>query len=450
MLSAVKKYRCASLLNDSFHIYFRGLVGNLLIIAAVFLKFAGALGQSARLLMKANRIGYSANSIELFKRYSYLRKEILSPMVTSGVSAEEAARRSIVIRWPQYEAGVIVSKGILIVTFTHVFSFYLREIDIGRLSMHFYVVLEPSWSGYFDPDILCWALETKDPVFVESTELLDLTSINALTSNLVTLSIGASNWVDYKTFDVAPSEKIFDSVYVANTNYMKRITRYMKAVKNICKDKDPNYRGCLVCAAWGGNIDVIKALPACYGIEKNLKLMFSLKKEQVNEVINSSKVNLLLSFKEGSNRSLFESMFSGVPGICLAENIGVNKSYINEHTGLLIPDKFLEDGLLHMKQHWRNYRARQWALENISPESTTDKLVSVINSWAGEAESGEVFVKTNNPEVSYFHYPDMEFRDLNMRIFEIFAMNEEVNDVARSVVACREKFIKRISSHYSH
>jgi len=449
MLSVARKYHYASLLKDSFHIYLRRIVGHLLAVAAIFLKFAGVPGQSAHLLMKSSRVGYNTASIRLFKKYSYLRKDILLPQVSSGVSVNEAAGRTIVIRWPEYDGGLVVSKGILIITFTHVFSFFLREIDIARLSTHFHVVLEPSWSGYFDPDILCWACTTNEPVFVQATELLDFTSINSLTSNLVALSCGASNWVDYKTYHESPSEKIYDSVYVANTNHIKRVTRYMEAIRNIRDQKDPNYRGCLVCAEWGGNVDAVRALPRYFGIEKNLELMFSLKKQELNEVINSSKVNILLSYKEGSNRSLFESMFSGTPVICLSENIGVNKSYINECTGLLIPDELLEDGLLHMKYHWNRYRARQWALDNISPESTTDRLVSVIDAWTGKAASGDTFVKTNNPEVSYFHYPNIEFSDINMKIFSVFSLERETSDATGDIgdiIECREEFANRISA----
>jgi hypothetical protein len=209
---------------------------------------------------------------------------------------------------------------------------------------------------------------------------------------------------------------------------------------------DPDYRGCLVCASWGGNIDAVQALQRYYGVENNMELIFSLNKQELNKVINSSKVNILLSYKEGSNRSLFESMFSGIPVICLAENIGVNKSYINEHTGLLISDKFLEDGLLHVKRNWDKYRVRQWALDNISPESTTERLVSVIDAWAKQVSTGDVFVKTNNPEVSYLHYPNIEFKDINMHILDLFTSDRRGKVDIGDIIACRNEFMNRISA----
>jgi hypothetical protein len=331
-----------------------------------------------------------------------------------------------------------------------VFSYYLRNIDISKLSKHFYIVLEPSWSGYFDADILCWALETKESVLIEATELLDRVALNALTSNLIPVSFGASDWVDYSIFYEQVLDKQYDSIYVANTNNIKRIIRYLKAIKNISGYSDAEYKGCLVCASWGGNEEVVRSLPKHFDIERNIEVCISLNKEELNKVINSSKANILLSYKEGSNRSLFESMFANVPVICIAENIGVNKSYINEYTGLLISDRFLEDGLLYMKDNWKKYRPKKWAFENICPEKTTEKLLALLDTRDGLDDLNDVYVKTNNPEVSYLNYPEVQFSDLNIKLLEAFSKDsyqgtDKLGDVTEIVINCHNDFLGRIS-----
>ena len=200
----------------------------------------------------------------------------------------------------------------------------------------------------------------------------------------------------------------------------------------------------------GGKEETIRSLPKYFNIESNIELRFSLKKEDLNKVLNSSKVNILLSYKEGSNRSLFESMFSNTPVICIAENIGVNKSYINEYTGLLISDRFLEDGLLYMKDNWINYRPRIWALANISPEKTTEKLLSILETRADFNESNDVYLKTNNPEVSYLDHPNIEFSDINKEVLRAFEADsghnaDNFHNETRIINKCNQVFLSRIS-----
>lgn len=455
MISRIIKYYYTYRLIDAFHVYGRSISGYILITWAIIFHLLGRRKICAKYLMTANRFGYSSITIKLFKRYKLLDQEILSNYVTNGITIEDAACRSIIIRWPKYIDKNITSKGILIITFTYIFSYYLKNINIKSLTKHFNVVLEPSWSGYFDPDILSWATRTSEPVFVEATEILDRITLNALTNNLIPLSFGSSDWVDYTSFHSKDITKQYDSLYVANTNPIKRVIRYMQAIKNICS-KDPNYKGCLVCASWGGNEDIIRSLPNYFGIENNIELLFSLNKEELNKIINLSKVNILLSYKEGSNRSLFESMFVNIPVICIAENIGVNKSYINEHTGLLIPDCFLEDGLQYMKKNWFKYSPKNWALQNISPKKTTEKLLSAIKTRGKNLSTANpVYVKTNNPEVSYLNYQNIHFSDTNKILLEVFENKDNKYNLEYeidAIIKCQNTLIRRINdceSQYS-
>ena len=128
----------------------------------------------------------------------------------------------------------------------------------------------------------------------------------------------------------------------------------------------------------------------------------------------------------------------------------MNKSYINENTGLLIADRFLEDGLLYMKDNWRKYRPKKWALANISPEKTTEKLLEILEARNGSNDSNEVYYKTNNPEVSYFDYPDIEFSDLNKKVLKIFEADssqglDKFYKEKNTILDCHQTFLSRIS-----
>ncbi len=111
-----------------------------------------------------------------------------------------------------------------------------------------------------------------------------------------------------------------------------------------------------------------------YGVRKHLDIYQSLPPPEVNRVLNQSKVNLILSLREGANKSVFEGFFADVLGIVLRHNIGINKSHINEYTGRLIDERELPQVLLWFREHYRDFRPREWAMQNISPHATTAKL----------------------------------------------------------------------------
>ena len=74
--------------------------------------------------------------------------------------------------------------------------------------------------------------------------------------------------------------------------------------------------------------------------------------------LNQSRVNLLLSRQEGSNRSLFEGFFAGVPGLALRNNIGIPKGHFNSETGRLIGEGELAGALLDFREHWGGFRTQ--------------------------------------------------------------------------------------------
>jgi len=399
------KYHLLSIANDLWHFYFRKPAGFFFYLIAITCKWIKAYKLSLKFCLRACRYFSSSNSNRLLEQ---LLNNISIPQswISSGVDLEHAAQRSIVIRWPTFDNDKCTSKGVIVITFTKTFSFYAREINLEKLHRYFYLVLEPSWSGYADPDILSLFNNT-DRIIVESSEIEDRILLNHFPNQCIACTFGASDWVDTGLFKPNFSQKIYDAIYIANTNPIKRIRRYMKAVQNIVLNLDKNYQACLVCASWGGAEELILGFVKQFKLEDNLTLKFSLSGSEVINVLNQSKVNVLLSLKEGSNRSLFESMFCGTPVILSSENIGVNKSYINENTGLLLDDTALENGLFWMKNNYHRYNPRQWALQNISPEITTQKLINLFKDQFNEQLS-DFLIKTNNPEVSYLDYPNID------------------------------------------
>jgi hypothetical protein len=131
--------------------------------------------------------------------------------------------------------------------------------------------------------------------------------------------------------------------------------------------------------------------------------------------------------KEGSNRSLFEAMFCNTPVLCLVDNLGVNKAYINEYTGMLFWDKHLANALLSMRRNWTRFRPREWAMANISPEISTEKLCNVISNNANDDllikdinKRKNILIKVNRPEIEYLDYPKFNKIKFNSKLIELF------------------------------
>lgn len=314
--------------------------------------------------------------------------------------------RSLILKPVTMLDGNVIEKGVLLITFTTTFGLFLDKVDCKRLLRYYQLVLEPSSSGYCLPEILKWT-QFSEPIVVEASEKSDREFLKNLNSNLMPVDFGSSDWVDFRIFKPLNLPKAYDVIYVANYNWVKRPHIYFKAIKDIIS-RGVSYRPLLVCGLWGENKSEILKLTKYYQIEDVLEVVEEASPVYLKELLNKSKVNILLTLKEGSNRTIFEGFFAGTPGIVLKENVGVNKDYINEQTGSLIKENELVDTLLYYKDHWQNYDPHQWAMSSISPDITTKKLNTLLCDLAmreGEVWTQDIVVKVNSPEAVVM-YPD--------------------------------------------
>lgn len=327
--------------------------------------------------------------------------------------------RAIVLKMPRRRGGTI-EKGVLLIKFTTSFPFYYRQVDIAALMEYFYIVLEPSSAGYADPNILYWTLHATQPVIVESSEPKDVALLTRMGGNLIPVTFGSSDWVDPRLFRPLKTERIYNAVYVTSMNPVKRHHVLFDAIRKIGR---PDFKVALVLDTWGYPKAPIDYLMDRYGVAENIDLFTDQDSQGVNRVLNQSRVNVLLSLKEGSNRSLFEGFFAGTPGIALKRNIGVNKSYINDQTGRLIDDQELAEALLHFADHWTDYRPREWAMEHIAPTHTTQTLNRTLSHLAadrGEPWTDGASPKVNAPELAYLNPEDAERMPASGSVISLF------------------------------
>lgn len=359
-----------------------------------------------RFLMKSHRYHpFSLTEKLVKKNLSNIQNNAIALFDGEDSAGEEIQKkRGIILKNPIInDAGYCIEKGVFLIKFTGTLQYYIKYIDVPELQKYFYIVLEPSWAGYCLSEILWWT-GLRYPVIIQATEQRDYEFITNLASNLIPTSFGSSDWVNHDTFKpIIPSpEKIYDVIYVSNHNTIKRNHIFLKVISKI---NDPTFKAALVCSGWGDyrkyNLELIERLK----LKDRVDLIEKQNQNELNVILNKSKVNILLSLKEGSNRSLFEGFFAGTPGIVLENNIGTNKSYFTKESGSVIKEKALLKTLIWYKDNWQKLSANKWATDNISIFKTKDKLDQHLKELSEKQNlqwSAGIALKVNSPEATIY------------------------------------------------
>ena len=313
-------------------------------------------------------------------------------------------RGGIVLKAPRLAGGRTVEKGALLLEYGENFRVFRRCVDVASVLKDYVLVLEPGWSGLANFDILYFTRFADHQVLVMASEARDRQFLRNLGSNLVPMSCGSSDWVNPSVFrPIAGQTKEYDAAMVATWLPFKRHHVLFRALHRM---RDRSFRVALVSYEPQNRAEV-EALIDSFGLRDQVAIFESISQEEVNAVLNRSKVNILLSLQEGSNRSLFEGFFAGVPGLALRDHVGIPKDYFTPATGRLIDERDLISALLHFRQHWRDFDPRTWAMANITPERTTAGLNALLRQLAadrGESWTVDIVAKCNAPHCTY--YPD--------------------------------------------
>jgi glycosyltransferase involved in cell wall biosynthesis len=313
----------------------------------------------------------------------------------------------IVLKAPRCEGDRVAERGVLLLKNTERLDSFRRCVEMARILERYTLILEPSWSAYANPRLLSFCMFRDHPIVVMSPCQADHQFLERLSSNLRPVPTGASDWVDPRIFrPLEGQDKRFDAVMIARWTLMKRHHLLFRALQRI---GDPSYRVAFVASNIPGDTDRHRILSMIdeYHLGGQVMVFEDLTAVGVNEILNQSKVNLLLSHREGSNRSLFEGFFAGVPGLAFSNNLGIPLTHFTPQTGWLIAERELPGALLHFRDHWSEFDPRPWALANIAPDVTTSKLNGVLRGLAQQRHepwTRDIVCKCNCPDLRY--YPD--------------------------------------------
>lgn len=369
---------------------------------AGFVSRASSPVKAANWYMQAHRttrsVGRQIAIEKTLRNGNYFRSEIITQLLPrEEVDSEFFPKRVIVLKEPSPG-----ERGVIVISFD-VFGQLSINYRIDSILKDYFIVLEPSWSSYCTPEILQFINYLDTRVVVQAAEKLDYDFMNRLNANFIPVDIGASNWVDDRLFVDLKLPKEFDCIMVSHWGDLKRHYHLFEALNQI---RDRSLRVCLIGESRMGRTRAdLLDLADYYGVRSQLSIFENIPSAEVNRLVNQSKVNILLSRKEGANRGIFEGFFANVPGIVLRSNRGVNKNYINEFTGKLIEENELASALVWFRDNYATLEPRKWALENISCHVSTKKIEECLKQAAasvGEPWTKSIVPKVNCPEFDYY------------------------------------------------
>jgi glycosyltransferase involved in cell wall biosynthesis len=338
--------------------------------------------------------------------------ETVTPVPATRVFFEDPGRllgkRVLVLKSP---GGA--EKGVIVVDYFFVFPLLARFFDIDRIASRYHIVLEPSWSGYCEPDLLC-LMDRPFPLFVQAYEPRDVALLERLDSNLIPVPTSANWWIDHRVFrPIDGAVRDADALFLAAWAGYKRHDGFLHALATL-RRRGERLKAILVGYDGDWRRADIERLIRYHGVADQVEIFERVPPSEVNRQLNRVKVNVLWSRREGVNRAIIEGMCAGVPAL-LREgfNYGYHYPYINDQTGGFASERSLPDRLLEFVRSQRARDPRAWVLDHMSPQRATAVIDESIGAYArahGEPwTEGRIAVKvTSLNAMAYWDEDDRE------------------------------------------
>ena len=291
-------------------------------------------------------------------------------------------------------------RGVLVLNYSYSFPLFLKLFDVAQIASRYFIVLEPSWNGYLNLDILCYNI-VSEPIFVQALEPRDAKLLSQSGTNLVPVPLGSNWWVDYTVFKPIDLEKDVDIIMVASWADFKRHHKLFKTMKRL-KQRGRVIRAVLIGYPVEKSLEEIRVRARYYGVEEQIEFYEWLSADEVNRQFNRARINLIWSRFEGNNRVIVEGMFANVPFILRRGfNYGYKYRFVNEKTGVYADERDLEETIVAMLDGATSYSPREWAMEHMTCHKAITILFDTINIKARQL--GEDFSNDLVPKVNELH-----------------------------------------------
>ncbi|MDJ0975227.1 MAG: glycosyltransferase [Planctomycetota bacterium] len=307
----------------------------------------------------------------------------------------------MVLKAPDDETG---ERGVILLMFHETIEFAAAYLDLPALAEDWTFVLETSNWGAADARFLPWLGSDLD-VHVMAPRRVDFEWFEALDANLTPVRVGSGEWVPFERFQPLPDEpKQFDIAMVASWDRLKRHELLFQAMASVRRKSGRALTAALIGYPLGWPRSRVEALARKHGVEAEVTFHEDIPQEEVSRLVALSRVSVLLSREEGSNRSVYESLFVDTPVIVYAEHKGIDLEQVNAETGILAADDELAEALLRVIDAPDAFTAGAWARAHTGWSNAHRRLNEHLRAHAtraGRPWTTDIAAKVNAPSQKY-------------------------------------------------
>ncbi len=338
------------------------------------------------------RVKFGAFPVEHRVRLRYPRED----------SDPERQGDLVILKSPDDATG---EKGVILVMYHEGIEALAAVFDIETLARRWQFVLETSNWGAQDGRFLP-LIGADVEVLVMAPRADDFAFFERLGTNLVPLRVGSGEWVDPAVFVPKPPSEpfLYDVVMVASWDPLKRHRTLLDAVAaNRARGRRLTVALIGVPGVW--TQAKICELAAERGIADQVTIYEKIPHADVARIVARSRVSVLLSRQEGSNRAVYESLFVGTPTVVYAQHKGIDLGHVNSRTGLLSEDANLADALVAVIDGRVRFDPAAYAREELGYANATRKVNDALRKLAlvakGRPWTRDIIGKRNSPNLRY-------------------------------------------------
>ncbi len=196
---------------------------------------------------------------------------------------------------------------------------------------------------------------------------------------------------------------LHDVVMVASWDPLKRHATLFDALAAL-RARGRRLSTCLIGVPGALTRETIAAMAAARGIGDQVTIHEKIPHAEVARLVARSRVSVLLSKQEGSNRAVYESLFVGTPAIVYAEHKGIDLGHVNARTGRLAADADLADALAAVIDGRDRFDPAAYAREELGYANAARKVNEALRRLAlakGRPWTRDIVGKRNAPNLRY-------------------------------------------------
>lgn len=273
-------------------------------------------------------------------------------------------------------------KGVLYVSFEYNLIRLLNHHDASRLLSEYILVVASSWSPPDYASLLSTARLSRDPLFVQISNSVDLEWLRVCAPAVRALPLMASDWINPNDYAPRPhSARDIDVLMVAGWEPWKGHRFLFQALRRMRE----NLRVVLIGQQLGPRTaDDIFAEAKAFGVHRRIEIVANAPHRHVTDYQCRSRVSVQLSRREGSAVVVAESLFADAPVAMLRDAHVGSRAYINAQTGALTTPSRLHRDLGVLIERSASSAARAWAVEHISCFRSAARLNALLRDYAAE------------------------------------------------------------------